>query len=485
MGSTPIHSRSGEKLKNTKRHHGLIFILLFIFLMSACQPADVTPSIQNVITSTPDEPIATPTAEIIFSPTPSSQPTIALDYLTLKGLNVTLRHPFYDSEELMAQLVRDFNLSNPWGIHVSPEVSEGYYALAQELAEGKVENDIVIGMGPDLLAAQPAIEWLPLNMFVENLEVGLAEMFPEEFIFSEFSPKPGEAITRLGIPLAYNAGILVFNSGWAEELGFDEPPANLDGLMNISRAALTFNTYDYNYQNNGTGGLWLSRSQLSALSWYTTYAGELGGLETGYEPDADALMESFQFLKEAYLSDLSWVSVEASPYRYFSDRYAVVYEGSLEDLKYQAAYQGFGDFQDKWTVLPYLDSAGEGHLVLEPLSFAIRSSDEKSELASWLFGRWLLEPEQQKRLVDIHGFWPASGDPLVIASDFAANNPVWAAPLETNPHMVIVPEISSWTQIELVFQDAYQRIYSLNSEYYPSILEVFKETLKTNQEQRP
>ena len=456
-----------------------------IILVSACQPADVTPSIPNVITSTPNVPIATPTPDIDVAPTPTFQATVTLDYLTLKGLNVTLRHPFYDSEELMAQLVRDFNLSNPWGIHVSSEVSEGYYALAQELAAGIVENDIVIGMGPDLLAAQPAIEWLPLNMFIENSETGLDEMFPEEFIFSEFLPKPGETIARLGIPLAYNAGILLFNTGWAEELGFDEQPANLDRLMDISRAARTFNTYDNNYQNNGTGGLWLSRTQLSALSWYTTYADELGSPETGFEPDADALMESFLFLKEAYLSDLSWVSVEASPYRYFSDRYAVVYEGSLEDLKFQAAYQGFGDFQDRWTALPYFDAEGEGHLVLEPLTFAISSSDEKTELASWLFGRWLLEPEQQKRLVDIHGFWPASGDPLVIASDFAANNPVWAAPLETNPHMVIVPEISSWTQIELVFQDAYQRIYSLDSEYYPSILEVFKETLKINQEQRP
>ena len=46
-------------------------------------------------------------------------------------------------------------------------------------------------------------------------------MFPEEFIFSEFLPKPGETIARLGIPLAYNAGILLFNTGWAEELGFD------------------------------------------------------------------------------------------------------------------------------------------------------------------------------------------------------------------------------------------------------------------------
>jgi hypothetical protein len=48
-----------------------------------------------------------------------------------------------------------------------------------------------------------------------------------------------------------------------------------------------------------------------------------------------------------------------------------------------------------------------------------------------------------------------------------------------------VPEDANWASVRLVFQDAYQRIFNLDSEYFINILEVFGQTTQINQEQRP
>ncbi len=88
------------------------------------------------------------------------------------------------------------------------------------------------------------------------------------------------------------------------------------------------------------------------------FGGELGDPQAGFLPEREVMMEAFNFLKSLYLADESWSGIEANAYRYFSNRYALAYEGSLSDLKYTNAYQNSGSFQDEWTTLPYFDDQG-------------------------------------------------------------------------------------------------------------------------------
>ncbi len=478
-------------MKKNKNLRGLFFVLLLTILVSGCQPTVTTPPIPTVITSTPRASTATP--QTAQNPTPVAQPTIMLDHRMLRGINVSVRHPFFESEENMLQLVRDFNLENPWGIHVTAEVSAGYSALADELAAGTVENNIVIGMGSDLLAAQPASQFISLGDNAMDANFGVDGFFDGQSPFYGVKPRFGESI-HYTIPLAYNAGILLYNTTWAEELGFTSIPKNREELLEVAQAALDANLNDGNYNNDRTGGLLLSQSPQSALSWYSSYLSDAKDLDIVPQTDPLFLLSSFYFLREIYDASQSWVGVEPQPYRYFSERYAVVAEGTLQDLKHQAAYQESGTYQDNWTTLAYPSDAdsGVGHLVLEPLSFAIQHSDSESELAAWIFGAWLMEPVQQARLVEMHGLWPSTGVPNTIAPDYASEHPYWAAALygnpdhlENNPIIMAVPNTAEWAWKRLVFQDAYQRIYHLDAEYFHSIPEVFNETNRTNEEQQP
>jgi hypothetical protein len=96
-----------------------------------------------------------------------------------------------------------------------------------------------------------------------------------------------------------------------------------------------------------------------------------------------------------------------------------------------------------------------------------------------------MEPAQQARLAEIHGLWPSIGHPAEVAPEYALEHPQWAAALLSDPTVTVVPENSDWASVRLVFQDAYQRVYNLDSDYFSNILEIFGETTRINLEQQP
>jgi len=472
-----------------KRKHLLLLLSVLLFsqlLLAACTA--FVPASTQIIEPTVAKatPTAVPTQETMESavPTATQVPTIAITDKLLKGLDITIRHPFFDASDEFNQMIRDFNLNNLWGIHATGVASGGTAGLANDLNDGLVKDDLVIGMGTDLLAAQPDTQFLALDNYARDEKFGVTSLYETDSPFSQFTPSFGDSV-HYTIPLAYNAGILLYNQSWAQELGFTSLPADREGLLGLAQAAKDANQVDANYFNNGTGGIWLSQSPLSAQSWYRSYGGEFGTQEGVFTPQPEPLLASFHFLKSTFDANQSWLGLEPTSYRYFSERYAVVTEGSLESLPFQAAYQQSGTFQDDWTTLGYPGSNGDKHLVLEPLSFAVQRSDSNSELAAWIFAQWLMEPAQQARLVEIHGLWPSIGNPAVIASDYASAHPYWAASLEGAPTITVVPESPDWASVRLVFQDAYQRIYNLDADYFISILDVFGQTTQINQEQRP
>lgn len=483
-----MHSRF-EGTLNRKFYLSIIIVFtLLLAMLSACS-METPSSIELEYTQTQ----FVKKTDVVETPTETPEPTvpapvstIVLDDKTLKGLSITFYHPFIEEQTKVDQLVRDFNLSNVWGLHVSPKAVGGYQALAEGLLTEEEEIVFVLGKSSDLLAAQPDVQWLELNTFAMDPKWGIADFFDNDFVFSEISPVIDEPTPLLTVPIAYNTGILFYNQTWAEELGFYEVPKNTTDLQQQARAALEANTNDNDYYNNGTGGLWLSQSPLSALSWYASFGGGFENeIEGRFSPDQEPMLDSFTFLKTAYESDLSWIGVDSSPYRYFSERMAILTEGTLDDLVSQSAYQEASALNDSWTSLAYLDEEGRNRLVLEPISFAIRKSDYEKELGAWLFGRWLLNDSQQARLAEIHGYWPSTGDPETIASAYAYEHETWTTPLRNNPIITLVPQDPSWAQTRLVFQDAYQRVYNLAPEYFPSILEVFDQTMRINEEQRP
>ena len=457
--------------------------------------ARISTAVSEIATAESTIPVPTvePTAESTLAeptnePTATEQPVgISINQAqidALKGLTISVRHPFYQNVEKFEALTEEFNSTNPWGFEVNPLEGGGLPGVAASLRVEDFADNLVIASALDISESQPKRDFIALGDFALDPEYGLQEAFEVDSPFVDFQPN-FEGELQYEIPLAYNTGILFFNTSWAQELGFSELPKTQDELLAVAQAARLANLADSSITNDNYGGIWLSRTALSAQTWYQAFGGSFDFDGEAFTPQAEPMLNSFNFLKNTFLMSNSWGSIENYPYRYFSDRMAVIAESDLTGLPEQEAYQQTGAFQDGFTALSYPASEGKGSLVLEAVSFAIPKANEESELAAWLFASWLMEPEQQAKLVEIHGLWPSIGNPEKIAPQYAAENPAWASALANQPKLSLEPEVADWAWIRLLFQDAYERVYNLDASAFPRIIEVFEQSSRINREQRP
>jgi len=242
----------------------------------------------------------------------------------------------------------------------------------------------------------------------------------------------------------HQPGVLVYNQSWAQELGFSAPPRTPGELAAQMLPAAAEKLQDNDYNNNGTGGLWISDSPSAALSWYRAFYGQFDPAKPVLSFNNQAGSQSFTYLKQLFDQDGSWVGQQEVPYDYFARRLALAYEGTLDDINIQEGYQKRAESEDKWLSLPYPTPDGTGSLSLETLSVGIANGTPAEQLGSWLFARWLLQQDAQENLVNISGYWPVTGDPQTVAPDYAREHPAWASALLDGVRLSLAPEDHNW-----------------------------------------
>ena len=455
----------------------LLSLLCLLIVVSACQPVTPTATLAPTRTPTPLPPTATPV--------PTSKPTLVVDLQALRGKEVKVIYPWVKEENRISQLIDDFNLTNAWGIRAVAEPFGSDDQLSEALQQGDLDADVLIGKTYDLLNPQNQIAFLDLNSYISDPTWGALDAYRQGSPFEAFAPKPTEGLPRYSLPLAYDAGLIYYQTGWAKELGLAGVPLAWGDFATQMQAGLRANINDDLYGNNGTGGLLLSKSVLSAQSWYAAFGGTYSLENQALTLHDAALDSSFRTLKQAFTDDIHWVGLEPTPYQYFADKYALAYEGTLSELNQQTYYLPEKTAGLNWETIPYPTTDGKGSIALESISVAINSADAETVLAAWFFVRWMLQPTQQVRLVDITGLWPATGHPAQVAVDYAAFHPAWASALKQGVHLTLAPESASWGINRYVLQDAYMRLYGLEPEYFPSIIEVLKQTLADNPARQP
>jgi len=440
-----------------------------LVIVNACQPMASESTLFPTRTPTPLPPTSTPV--------PTSKPTLEVDLQALQGKQLRVAYPYLTDKSRFNQLIDDFNLTNAWGIRAVAEYFDSDFFVAEALLQGDIQANVIIAKTYDLMNPQNQVVFLDLNDYINDPTWGALNAYRPGSPFEAFAPKANEATPRYSLPLAYDAGLIYYRTEWAKELGLEEVPLGWDDFVSQMQVGLTSNLNDNFYVNNGTGGLLLSKSLFSAQSWYAAYGGTYS-LENGVLQLQDgALDASFRALRQAFVDDTSWVGLEPTPQQYFVDKYALAYEGTLSELNQQAQFLPEKKTALTWETIPYPTTDGKGSIALESISVAINAQDAGSELAAWFFVRWLLMPTQQVRLVDLNGLWPATGHPALVAADYAAFHPAWASALKQGVRLRLAPESASWGINRYVLQDAYLRIYDLEPEYFPNIIEVLKQTL--------
>jgi ABC-type glycerol-3-phosphate transport system substrate-binding protein len=271
---------------------------------------------------------------------------------------------------------------------------------------------------------------------------------------------------QLGVPAERSARFLLYDVTWAQQLGFDAAPANSTEFHTQACAAHQTMLSDTDKKNDGQGGWLVDTDSMTALSWMMAFGG--GVLEgNDYRFLTPRNIAAFTFVKQLYDDGCAWsASPDADLPSAFANRKALFATASLEDLPDYARAMGASANADEWTVLSFPGNVQTG-LVAYGSSYIVLKSTPEEQLASWLFIRWMLSPENQKKWVEVTGLFPLRNSSIDLLSDYKNSHPQWAAAVNLLPQAQIQPQLASWQKVRVMIGDGFSYMFRPELENQP------------------
>ena len=456
----------------------IIIFLLLVFILSACAASTDT------ITRTP-RPNATPLANASEKNTATPAASkLNVEVEALRGVQVTIWHPWFGAQEsLFASQLAQFNTENEWGIVVSAESKSNYSELFFQTGEALKSTS-----RPQIVIAFPehALEWqdevVDLNAYVSDPIYGWDASEISDFPRVIWAQDEVDG-KRFGIPAQRTARFILYNQSWARELGFDSPPANASEFQRQVCTANKALGEDDDPENNALGGWLIDTDAMTPLSWMIAFDGGVQE-EDGYRFLAPGNIAAFKYVKALQQEGCAWVaSTDLSAFDRFAARQALFATASLEDLSEQSRAFVAAGSQDEWTVLPF-PGLDRNAFVVYGSSFVMLQADDAPQLASWLFMRWMLSPENQARWIKSTGLFPLRDSTVSLVADYSAEHPQWASAVEILSNGELTPQLASWRLVRIMLEDAFRDMFDtirhpdLTDGQVPLILRQMDETVE-------
>ena len=428
-------------------------LLLLILVVSACAtPPDITsigtPTLlprvtENVPTETP-------------APAVSS---LDVDPNNLRGTQINVWHPWFGTEaSLFESQVAKFNSENEWGIVVNAQGKGNFSELFSQTStalEDRSNPQVVIALPEQIFSWGDKV--VDLNPYVNDPVYGLR---PDDVL--DFPPVIWDQESldgkRYGVPAERTARFLLYNQTWARELGFPTPPATSADFQKQACAAHQALGSDADPDNNALGGWIIDTNPMTPLSWMLAFGGGAQE-ESGYRFLTPGNIAAFKFVKNLQTKGCAWVpSPDLSVYDRFAARQALFATASLDELPDQARTLLASGSQDEWTVLPF-PGEKQTAFALYGSSFAVLDTDDVNRLASWLFVRWMLSPENQASWVKSTDLFPLRTSTMNLLADYAAGHPQWAAAVKMLPEGKRSPQLASWRVVRTMLGDGFSDMF--------------------------
>lgn len=440
----------------------LILFCLSGLVLSACE--NITPD--PALSETPSELVETATLTAISElETPSS--TVAPDPLgiswsDLEGQELEFWY-VWDLDEPgagMNAIVDRFNQENEWGITVAAHdqglVLDPLASMEAAFEEGKT---------PHILIGDSAViaEWyqtgliIDLNPFLTDPVVGLADNDRRDFypgIYREFVL---DGSVRPGMPFSQSIQVIYYNKSWAEELELTSLPSSADDFR--EQACLIT-------ESGESAGVILSPQAANVLSFIYAYGGDpvisIGGDYHFSSRQITEFAENWTGLVRDGCGQLisnypNPMAIEGE-YERFNQRQALMIMGSsliLEHIQPAADQNGP---TDNWQMMAFRGPDGNRAVASEVQSVVIFDSHPETELAAWLFLKYLTSPEVQAEWAEYSGFYPTRQDSLTLLRQLRKDNPYWASGVNLLAYSRSVPLHPSWQTVQLALEDAFEEM---------------------------
>jgi ABC-type glycerol-3-phosphate transport system substrate-binding protein len=361
-------------------------------------------------------------------------------------------------------MVQAFNQSNEWGISVRATSQNSYTQLYDSITAS-----LPTGESPQLAVGLPeyALAWdaggyvADLTDYVDDAQYGFTSQDVSDFP-AVFWSQDAIARRRLGIPAERSARLIVYNRSWARELGFSAAPHTASEFRDQACRAHQSTLTDADKTNDGQGGWLVNTSPVTFLSWMMAFGG--GVLDgNGYRFLTPKNLAALTFVKQLYDDGCAWTAQpQADVPAAFARREALFATAGLEDLSDYARGMGSAGNADDWTLLGFPGVSQTG-LVIYGSTYIVLKSTPVEQLASWLFIRWLLSPENQAKWVVVTGLFPLRTSSLGLLGDYTKSNPQWSAAVDLLPQGQIQPQLASWRQVRVMIGDGFDAMFRSNT----------------------
>ena len=377
----------------------------------------------------------------------------------LEGLELELWSPWLEeSGDQLGFLVDDFNRTNLYGIQVILTTWGGDTSLLDAVENAEELPDIFIAFPEEAFRLQATgLPLLAMDDYLANPQWGFTSAELTDRIDAAWQLGQSGGV-QYGIPAETDAQFLFYNLTWGLELGFTTPPKNRADFLLQSCKAQKANLEDASRENNGTGGWLIAYDSASLLAWLSASDSPLPG-GAPFTIDLPETRSVLDYLKNLELRDCSWLGKAATPYEYFTKRYALMVSGSLAEIADQhMAFKRAGS-ADQWVVIPYPHQSDDSPTLVSGSSYFTVPSDTGHQMAAWVFLRWMNESQQQMRMMQSGGGWPSRH---AAADAYAAgleSDLVYSYTATAMRNLSPAPHEAGWSIARRLFEDAAWQLF--------------------------
>ena len=190
----------------------------------------------------------------------------------------------------------------------------------------------------------------------------------EQSAIDDFYPAAWEADLingqRFGMPAEKFGQVIFYNSSWAEELGFTEPPVTSDEFKLQACAAAAAN-------DDGSGGWFANPSASATLSWLFAFGTGVENPNGSYFFNTPQGDDAFRFLAGLSHDGCAWSPGSLYPNDDFANRKGLFYTSSIIGIPYQEQAMAENGVKDQWQVIPFPGSRGEPAISLYGPSYVL------------------------------------------------------------------------------------------------------------------
>jgi len=452
-----------------------LFMLAVVFslVLAACAPAAPVEEPAAPTEEPMEEPMEEPTEEPMAEPTEE----VMMPEVDPTGQTVIFWHVWGTGgpSEALLTIVDEFNATNEWDITVEA-VDQDDYAPLEDAFNAAIQSgdlpDLVTGYSNAMANWYAVDSVVDLSPYMDDSMFGVTA--EDMSAINEGAINGGQAPdgTQFAFPISQSANVLFYNSGWAKELGFDNPPSNWAEFEEQACAAAEANNNDDNPDNDGTGGLVLYPSASNVASFVFANGGDMRNADgTGYDFTDQTVVDVANFMKSMWDSGCAFPT-ESYPNPEFATRKALFTMSSTAGLPYQeAAFEAEDAIQDEWTIIPFPGKDGGQSVDLFGQYVAIANTNPERMMATWVFVKYLTSPEAQAKWTEGSNYYPIRSDAVSMLDTYISDNPIWSQGLSFMQDGKAEPAWPSWTSTRRSVQDTFFTVLSATPEEIPGLLE--------------